>query len=167
MMCRILILGFIMFSSSFFLYSQEVLKLSEDQSVGEGSLDQLSWLEGYWQGSGFGGICDEVWMPAMDNTMSGIFRYSKNDTLKFKEYLVIEEVDSSLVLKLKHFNRDLSSWEEKDEWTVFELIKIDGQTAYFNGLTYQRRKDELIIMLRLFGEGEEYVERFSFHKLNM
>ena len=166
-MCRILVVGFIMFSSSVFLYSQEVMKLSKDQPVGKGSLDQLSWLEGYWQGSGFGGTCDEVWMPAMDNTMSGIFRYSKNDTLKFKEYLVIEEIDSSLVLKLKHFNRDLTPWEEKDEWTVFELIKIDEQTAYFNGLTYQRRNNELIIMLRLSSEGEKYIEKFTFNKLNM
>ena len=151
-----------MFSSSFFLYSQEVLNLSEDQSVGEGSLDQLSWLEGYWQGSGFGGICDEVWMPAMDNTMSGIFRYSKNDTLKFKEYLVIEEVDSSLVLKLKHFNRDLSPWEEKDEWTIFRLVKIEGQTAWFSGLTYHRDEDKLTIKLALNSGGETRIEEFVF-----
>ena len=164
---RILFVSFLSFSSMTFIFGQEVKKLSKDQSVGEGSLDQISWLEGYWKGNGFGGTCDEIWTPAMDNSMSGIFRYSQNDTLQFKEYMVIEEIDSSLILKLKHFNRDLSPWEEKDEWTTFKLVEIEGQTAYFNGLTYHKKKNQLIIKLILHHDGEEHIETFTFKKMKM
>lgn len=81
---RILIVGFLLFSSMTSLLGQEVMKLSKDQPVGEGSLEQISWLEGYWEGNGFSGSCDEIWMPTMDNSKSGVFRYSQKTHCNLK-----------------------------------------------------------------------------------
>lgn len=72
-----------------------------------------------------------------------------------------------MVIKLKHFSRDLSPWEEKEEWTTFKLVKIEGQTAYFNGLTYHRKNKKLIIKLLLHSEGEEHIETFTFKKMKI
>lgn len=144
--------------------SQNVLKLGSDEMPGNGSLTELSWLTGYWKGTGLGGECDEMWIPQQDNSMAGIFRYSREGVLVFSEYMIIEEIGESLSLKLKHFNRDLSPWEEKDEWIEFKLIKIEGETAWFDGLTYHRDQNKLTIWLSLnYGE-EERIEEFSLYK---
>mgnify|MGYP001462191733 CR=1 FL=1 len=147
-------------------HAQEVLKLTDGQSPGTGSLAQLDWLEGYWKGTGLGGDCDEIWMPATDNSMAGIFRFAMDGQIVFTEYMVIEAQGESLTLRLKHFNRDLSPWEEKDHWTEFKLVKTEGQTAWFHGLTYHREGNELTIFLSLKSDGVASIEKFSFVKVS-
>lgn len=147
-------------------HAQEVLKLEEGQIPGKGTLDQMEWLTGYWKGTGLGGDCDEIWMPPTDNTMVGIFRFSKEGIVQFTEYMIIEQLGESLSIKLKHFNRDLSPWEEKDKWVEFKLVKIEDQSAYFNGLTYYRNGDILTISLSLKSNDKSWVEHFKFEKLN-
>lgn len=144
--------------------AQDVFKLDPEAMPGPGRLSQLEWLAGYWKGTGFGGVCDEIWMPAADNSMAGIFRFTKDATIQFTEYIVIEEIEESLILKLKHFSRDLSPWEEKDKWLEFKLVRLEDHTAWFHGLTYQRIGDELIIKLELHSKGRTWVEEFRFGK---
>ena len=145
-------------------FSQEVLTLDSTTVKQKHQLSELAWLTELWTGEGLGGTCDEIWMPQMDNAMQGIFRYSKDGKIVFTEYMIIEQLDSNISLKLKHFSKDLTPWEENDKWITFELIKIEGTTAYFNGLTYSRKKDELTIKL-IFIEGEEnWIEEFTFKK---
>lgn len=153
------------FISIFSGHAQEVLKLEEDQSPGIGTLDQLDWLVGYWKGTGLGGECDEIWMPASDNIMAGIFRFASEGKIQFSEYMAIEQQGEGLTLRLKHFNRDLSPWEEKEKWVEFKLVKIEGQTAYFNGLTYHRSGHTLTISLSLKSKDKSWVEEFRFEKV--
>ncbi|MDX1651041.1 MAG: DUF6265 family protein [Brumimicrobium sp.] len=148
-------------------FSQEVLRLDDGMPAGKGTLSELNWLEGYWQGTGFDGSCDEVWMPATDNQMHGIFRFTLNDSVQFTEYLIIEEIDSTLKIKLKHFGRDLTPWENKEKWTTFDLIKIEGETAYFNGLTYHLEGDKLTVRLLLYQNSETSIEDFVFVRKNL
>ncbi|MEX1192691.1 MAG: DUF6265 family protein [Brumimicrobium sp.] len=164
LICKLTVLIFVL-TSILNSQAQEVLKLDKDDTLKrKGSITQLEWLEGYWEGEGFGGQCDEIWMPAIDNSMLGIFRFSMDDTLNFSEFIVIEEIDSSLTVKLKHFSRDLTPWEEKDEWTKFKLIKIEDQTAWFNGLTYHRSGNKLIIKLAFKTGEKSTIEEFVFTK---
>lgn len=144
------------------LSAQEVKQLQKDEDPGKGTLDQLSWLTGYWEGSGFGGTCVETWLPAADGAMQGIFRFVMNDTLIFTEYMHFIEHDSTITLKLKHFGKDLEGWEEKSEWTTFELINIEGNTAYFNGITYTLVDNKLKILLKLREDDKVYTEEFVF-----
>lgn len=149
------------------LYAQEVLRLDPDEAPGNGSLEDLAWLQGYWVGNGLGGHVDELWLPPVDNSMIGTFRLAIDSTLIFSEFMIIEEIDGKLLLKLKHFNRDLSPWEEKDHWTQFKFIKSEGQTAWFNGLTYQRVDDTLNVYLQLTQNGQSRIETFTFQKTNL
>jgi hypothetical protein len=85
--------------------------------------------------------------------------------LLFTEYMnIIQESDSTLSVKLKHFSADLSGWEEKAEWTTFKLIKTENQTAYFSGLTYQRTKNKLVIKLSMHDKEKEWTEEMVFYK---
>ncbi len=146
---------------------QEVLKSEAGEAPGKGSLSDLNWLTGYWKGTGLGGECDELWMPAADNSMIGIFRLMKDGKLNFSEYMIMEESEGTVTLKLKHFGRDLTPWEEKDKWVTFNLIKIEEKTAYFNGITYHRNGEELIIKLNLKSKDNEWTEEFRFTKGNL
>jgi hypothetical protein len=147
--------------------AQEVMKLNAEDTPGKGTLDQLHWLAGYWTGTGFGGECDEIWMPASDNSMQGIFRFAKNGQINFTEYMVIEEADSTLTVRLKHFARDLSPWEDKEKWVEFKLVKAEGTTAWFNGLTYHREGNELSIYLSLRSENKSRIEEFHFRRTEL
>ncbi len=40
---------------------------------GDISIEDFSFLTGYWSGEGFGGDTEEMWMPAVDGKMFGIF----------------------------------------------------------------------------------------------
>lgn len=111
------------------LQAQEVKTLVPGQEPGKATIGQVSWLTGHWEGTGFGGNCTEIWIPAADKAMQGIFRFVLNDTLIFTEYMHLIEEDSSLTIKLKHYGKDLEGWEEKSEWTTFKLVSIENQTA--------------------------------------
>lgn len=141
-------------------YAQEVLYLDQEQTSGNGSIQDLNWIAGYWTGSGLGGDCEELWLPPMDNTMIGTFRFIMEGELIFSEYMHIIEEDGRLSLKIKHFNRDLTPWEEKEDWTIFKFIKSEGQTAYFSGITFHRTGDELMIRLAMTNEGKKSIEEF-------
>lgn len=146
-------------------FSQEVLTLDSTTVKQKHQLCELAWLTEYWTGEGLGGTCDEIWMPQMGNCMQGVFRYSRFGNIAFTEYMIIEQqLDSNISLKLKHFGENLVPWEENDKWITFELIKIEGTTAYFNGLTYSRKKDELTIKLILIEGEENWIEEFTFKK---
>lgn len=119
-------------------YTEHTLQLDAGARPTSAKLEDLQWLVGRWVGTGLGGDCEETFMPIWKQTMVGTFRYVQDDRLVFSEFFSMVEENGGLVLKLRHFNPDFSSWEEKDKSTNFPLIKIENQTAYFGGLTYQR-----------------------------
>ncbi len=123
--------------------TEHTLRLDADTESAPAKLSDLKWLVGYWRGSGLGAEADENWAPAAGGNMAGTMRLFKNGKLSFSEYMLIEPLGDSLTLRLKHFNSDFSGWEEKDKFVEFRLIKIEGQTTWFDGLTYRLHGDEL------------------------
>lgn len=145
------------------ILAQDVLSSNDYESTHQTTnISDFNWLQGHWKGFGFGGKCDEIWLPAMDNALHGIFRFSMADKLIFTEYMIIEKLEDNIYVKLKHFNRDLSGWEDKDEWMKFPFIKLEGQTAYFNGLTYKRDGNRLFIYLKMKKNDDHIIETFEF-----
>lgn len=147
--------------------AQEVLSLEKNEDANLGSLESLTWIAGYWKGAGLGGECDELWLPAMDNNMIGTFRFSMNGKVIFTEFMNMVEENGRLYLKLKHFNRDLNPWEEKEKWTEFKFIKAEGQTAYFSGLTFHREGDKMVLRLALTQNGQRTIEEFVYQKIGI
>lgn len=102
------------------------------------SINDMAWLAGHWRGTALGGVTEEIWSPPMANSMMGSYRLIKNDTLiVFYEMITITPDGQSLTLKLKHFNKDLTGWEEKNEVREFKLIKSEKNKLWFEGMTFE------------------------------
>jgi hypothetical protein len=153
----------LLFLISFIAFSQ-VKQLEKDQEPGKGQVSELAWLEGFWTGTGFGGDCEEVWMPALDGNMIGTFRFWSEGKLIFSEFMNIVQEGESFSLKLKHFNPDLTSWEEKEEWTTFRLVEVGENSVYFSGLTMKREGDEINLWLALTEDGVRTIEELKYMK---
>lgn len=104
-------------------------------------LEQLAWISGHWQGEAMGGKFEETWNPPFGGSMMGMFKFVEDGEVKFYELLTIVEADDSLVLRLKHFDKSLNGWEEKDASVEFPLIQLTATEAVFDGLTF-RKVDE-------------------------
>ena len=102
------------------------------------TLADFAWFEGNWAGTGLGGNCDETWSRPAGGAMMGMFRYLKGDAVVFYEFLTLVEQDNTVVLKLKHFNPDLTGWEEKGDFVTFRLLTLTPTDAFFDGLTFTR-----------------------------
>jgi hypothetical protein len=125
-----------------------ILSLEPGGLPPEATIADAAWIAGHWAGEAFGGIGEEIWSKPAGGSMMGMYRIVKDGAVGFYEFLTISEMDSSRVLRLKHFHADLKGWEEKDDMVTFPLVKIDDDNAYFDGITFKRLgNDKLQIFL--------------------
>ena len=124
------------------------------------AVDDLSWLVGHWKGTGFGGICEEVWSVPSAGTMVGTFKMHVDDQVRFYEIMTITPDSAGPLLKVKHFNPDLTGWEEKDEWAEFKWLSSSEREIQFSGIVYERiAEDSLVISVTVKGsDGQERQE---------
>ena len=149
------------------LAAQETRVAPEGHVPPPAAIEQADWLVGDWVGTGIDGAeAAESWLPPSGDTMVGLFVQEKPDGgLMFTEHMYLAEEGGSLVLKLKHFNPDLTGWEEKDGMVRFRLLSIEPCAAYFSSLTYRcEAEGGLLVAVRMKSEGdavEELVFRFK------
>lgn len=147
--------------------AQETRTAAADHAPPPATIAEAAWLVGDWIGTGIAGAeAAESWLPASGGTMVGVFVQEKPDgSIMFTEHMYLSEEAGSLVVKLKHFNPDLTGWEEKDKMVSFPLIGIEPCKAYFRSLTYRcDGEDGLLVAVRMKSEGEavnELVFRFK------
>ncbi|MFN2099253.1 DUF6265 family protein [Altererythrobacter sp. MF3-039] len=122
--------------------AQETRVAPQDHVPPPADIAQLGWLVGQWAGEGIQGApAFESWLPPTGGTMVGTFVQTVNGEdgeggLMFTEHMyIMPDGDASLALKLKHFNADLTGWEEKDGMLTFPLVAMEECAAFFNGLT--------------------------------
>jgi hypothetical protein len=103
-------------------------------------LEELSWLEGSWEGPGISGApATEVYSAPAGGQIVGHFRQMKADgSPMFYELMIIDEKDRKLRYRLKHFTPDLTGWEEKSEVREFPFTRRVGDKWDFSGLTLER-----------------------------
>jgi hypothetical protein len=100
-----------------------------------------------------GGVSEEIWSPPAGGAMMGTYRLLKDGKPLFYEFLLLVEEGGTLNLKLKHFNPDLTGWEEKGDFVDFPLVALEERAAHFDGLTFERQPDgTLHIYLLLRGK---------------
>jgi hypothetical protein len=122
-----------------------ILTSNPDAERPRAVIEDVAWIAGHWQGEVLGGLAEEIWAPPNGGAMMGMFRLVSEDQVKFYEILTIAEDNGGLVLKLKHFNRDLTGWEEKDEVVAFPLVQLGKGEAHFDGLTFRGGGDALTV----------------------
>ena len=134
------------------------LALDDPDTRPEAKIEDVAWMAGNWKGEAFGGLSEEVWSPPNGNAMMGMYKSVKGDNVVFYELIIIVEESNSLVLKLKHFNADLTGWEEKDEFLSFPLVKLTPTEAYFAGQTYRKLDDNRVQVFVAIRQGEKIIE---------
>lgn len=124
-------------------------------------LEQVDWLVGQWRGEGIGGApAMESWLPPTGDTMVGTFVQSTEEGgIRFTEHMYLMEEAGTLVLRLKHFNADLTGWEEKDDKLTFRLVATEDCAAFFQGLTLRcanrdKPGEGLVAAVRMQSGGE-------------
>jgi hypothetical protein len=106
------------------------------------SLDKLDWLVGHWQGEAFGGTIEEDWNPSSGGSMVGSFKLVVDNKVAFYEIMTITADSTGYNLKLKHFNADLTGWEEKNDVITFPYVSSSEKQIKFNGLEYKLQSDD-------------------------
>lgn len=117
--------------------------LEAGHAPGKARIEQLAWLTGQWAGTGLGGQIEEGFSAPKAGAIVGYFRMTMEGKPGFYEFESVVETGETLVFHVVHFNPDMTTWEKKDETTQFKLVAVEGQTAYFSGLTLSREGDAL------------------------
>jgi Domain of unknown function (DUF6265) len=69
---------------------------SQPSAAGKGGLAQLTWLAGCWQSISSRGTVEEHWLPPRGNSMVGVSRTVRSDTLLEYELVVLRERDGTI-----------------------------------------------------------------------
>lgn len=93
------------------------------------------------------------------------FKLVKDGKVSFYEVLALMEEAGSLIIRLKHFHGDLKGWEERDKTIDFPLVKLDGNRAYFDGMTFERVSGDIMNVFVMIGKpGEENEVLFNYKR---
>ena len=97
----------------------------------ETSVADLGWIAGQWQGELGQASIIEVWTPALEGNMTGLFRMMRGGKVSLYELMTIEASPAGPVLRLRHFGAGLTARDDKA--AEFPLKKLAGQVAVFEG----------------------------------
>ena len=124
--------------------TENTVRRAENAPVPTATVADMAWLAGRWTGTGLGGWTEEIWSPPAAGTMMGVFRLVQKDKPVFYEFMTIRETDRGLAMQLKHFNPDMTAWEEKEKFVEFLYAGAEGKRVYFQGLTFDRVADDRV-----------------------
>ena len=130
-------------------------------------IEQLSWMQGYWEGQGMGGTVEDSWGPPRAGVMLGSFRFTPaSGRPGFYQLFAIEEWEGSLRFVFRHFHPDFVAWEEKDKPLRLALTRIGPDEAAFGGVVFRRAApDVLEVDLAMRGkDGASRIEKLVLRK---
>ena len=124
----------------------------------------LAWLTGIWEGEGITGPAREVYLAPMGGQIAGHFTQTRGDGIWFYELVTIVEEHGSLAYRLRHFNADLTGWEERDVVRSFPLVAVENGAWYFDGLTIRRDgEDGMVGAVMIAGRNGAQPHEAVFH----
>ncbi len=110
------------------------------------TIDDLAWLAGHWEGEAFGSVCEEIWSRPSASTMVGTFKLFNDDKVIFYEIMILSVDSTGPHVTLKHFNPDLTGWEEKNDVVTFPFKNYSDNFLELEGISYHRfAVDSLLI----------------------
>ena len=119
-------------------FGQNTISFTHGNPSPKASLSDFSWIAGHWKGEAFGGITEEIWSPPLGDSMMFVFKLVVDDKVAFYEIGHIRQEGETLILRLKHFNGNLTGWEEKNKTVDFKLVKLEGNRVYFDDFTFEK-----------------------------
>ena len=88
--------------------TEHTIRLATGSRPPAASIADMAWLAGHWAVEGLGGVADEIWSPPDGGMMLGMYRLVREQKPVFFELLSLSEEQGSLVIRLKHFNPDMT-----------------------------------------------------------
>ncbi len=156
----VILLFFLHFSNGF---GQNTLHYNDEKGSPEASFEAISWLTGNWKGASDFGKFEENWSVPNGNSMLFSFKMWNESEVIFYEIGHIIMKDKSLMMQIKHFDKDLKGWEKQEETEDFRLVKIEKNRVYFDNITYEKVSDnEMNVYVLMEESGEEL--KFNFKK---
>ncbi len=137
-------------------------KAQSEQKL-EPKLENITWICGNWEGEAFGGQTEEYWSKPSAGSMMGTFKLINNDKVSFYEFVIIREIEDSLILQLKHFNHDLKGWETKDQTVDFPLKEITSNKIVFGGITFEKINDSEMNVFVKMKQKDGTIETLKFN----
>jgi hypothetical protein len=148
--------------------TEHTFRRGEGQVSPQAMLEQMAWLVGHWSGPAFGGVCEEVWSAPAGGAMMGMFRLVQGEATVFYEFLTLTQEQGTLSLQLKHFQPDLTGWEDKQDRVTFALVAMEPEAAHFEGMSFHRTdEDHITIYLAIRQKDGSYQETtFAYARLH-
>ncbi len=148
--------------------TEHTFKLKPGEKSPPATIADMAWLAGAWTGPGLGGSSEEMWSAPRGGAMLGMYRLIKDDKPVFYELITIFEEQGSLVFRLKHFNPDLTGWEEKDKTVDFALVAKEKGALHFHGLSFkQEGEDGMTIYLAIRNRKDNSLREETFRLTRM
>jgi hypothetical protein len=144
-------------------FTQNTLHYNDEKGSEKATLQDIKWLEGNWVGEAFGGYFQENWSKASAGTMMFNFKLVIDNKIAVYELGHIIEKDGSLLYQIKHFDKDLKGWDEKDKSSSYRFIKKEGNRMYFDNFTFEYVTENHVKVYAYFGDSKEEVV-FNFKK---
>ena len=169
---RVMAFALAAWMSSLPAYGQEKLtertfRLKGGEKSPSAAIADMAWLAGRWVGEALGGVSEEIWSEPRAGAMMGMYRLVRDGKPIFYELLTIVEENGSLMLRLKHFNADLTGWEEKLKTIDFPLVAKGEGAVHFDGMSFHPKgSDALTVYLAINQkDGSVREETFTYRRL--
>lgn len=128
------------------------------------TIGQIGWLQGRWLMDIPGGVVEEVWLAPRGNSMIGVSRTVRADTLYGFETIIVRETDQGLVLEARPSSQPPGTFHSVtvgDSLVVFENPAHD----FPQRITYRRvSNDSLSAWIEGNYEGEEARVDFGYRR---
>jgi hypothetical protein len=143
--------------------TERTLKPNPGKQSPPATVADMAWMAGSWNCEALGGLAEEIWSAPRNGGMMGMFRLIKNGSPVFYELFTLVEDNGSLILRLKHFNPNMTGWEEKDQTIDFPLVAKEPGVIYFDGMTFKRESpDAVTIFLAIHSKKDGGVREEAF-----
>ena len=124
------------------VFSQNTLNYNDEKGSPKATLDDIKWLQGVWKGKDGNIYSEENWSAPGGKTMHFSFKMWNENGVIFYEIGHVVEKNKSLLLQIKHFDKEFKGWEKQNESENFRLVKIDKNRIYFDKITYDKISDQ-------------------------
>jgi Domain of unknown function (DUF6265) len=145
----------------------ETRSLAPGAAPAVASIADFAWMAGAWQGQGLGGQVLESYSPPAGGQMPGHFRMVKDGEVGFYELVALAQVGNSVEYRVKHFNADMTGWEEKAQVVRFPLVAAEKDVWFFDRLTIRRAgADRAVHVVRISNkDGSEREVSFTYDRV--
>ncbi|MHA6719930.1 DUF6265 family protein [Sphingomonas sp. RS6] len=120
------------------------------------TIDDLAWLAGSWVGTGMGSAVTETYSAPLGGRITGHFAMADDKGgVAFTEIVDYVPQGRSLAYRVRHFNPDMTGWEDATgKPVVFPLVAVERDRWFFDGMTLERTgPDKITIWVRMTENG--------------